>query len=259
MECKPIGFFDSGVGGLTIWKAVNDLIPAISTRYISDAAHAPYGELTKEQLLERALVNTQHLIDMGCGLVVVACNTATTNAIGYLRNHFDIPFVGIEPAIKPAALKSVNKVVGVLATKGTLSSELFHKTALDFASGVTLVEQSGDGLVEAIESLTDNREQLKELLEIYLTPMLSIGIDSLVLGCTHYPLLTPLIKEIIPAHIPIIDSGEAVAKQTYRLLESSNLLCEEKEPTHHFYGTGNLEVLKHFIPEIHRKNCYFLS
>jgi glutamate racemase len=219
----------------------------------------PLTESYQKSSLERAIVNTQKLIDMGCGLVVVACNTATTNAIGYLRNHFDIPFVGIEPAIKPAAIQSVNKVVGVLATKGTLSSELFHKTSLDHASGVTLVEQSGDGLVEAIESPDDNRVLLKELLEMYLEPMLSKGMDSLVLGCTHYPLLIPIIKEILPAHIPIIDSGEAVAKQTHRLMESCDLFGEEEQPTHLFYGTGNIEVLKQFVPESCRVNCYLLS
>lgn len=257
---RPIGFFDSGVGGLSIWKAINELIPTLSTRYIADSAYAPYGQLPKEVLVERSVYLSQKLIDMGCGLIVVACNTATTNAISHLRAHFKVPFVGIEPAIKPAALASKTKKIGVLATAGTLSSELFHKTVLNHAAGVTMIEQSGDGLVEAIESPLENHQELEALVKKYITPMAEQGIDSLVLGCTHYPYLIPMIKKYLPEQVQIIDSGAAVARQTERLLKENELFPDpENKPSHEFYTTGNFEVLKRFVPKELRSSCSLIS
>ena len=148
---QPIGLFDSGIGGTSIWKAIHELLPNESTIYLADSAHAPYGEKSKETILELSKKNTEYLLNAGCKLIVVACNTATTNAIKELRALYNVPFIGIEPAIKPAALSSKTQTIGILATKGTLSSELFNK-AVEAYTTTTIVEQIGHGLVELIEA-----------------------------------------------------------------------------------------------------------
>ena len=149
---NPIGIFDSGVGGTSIWKEVTKMLPHESTIYLADSANAPYGEKSKEEIVRLSIKNTEYLLKRNCKIIVVACNTATTNAIDYLRSHYNVPFIGIEPAIKPAALQTKTKKVGVLATKGTLSSSLFHNTSKLFADGITVLEQEGKGLVELIEA-----------------------------------------------------------------------------------------------------------
>ena len=152
MSSKPIGIFDSGVGGLSIWNEIHQLLPMESTIYLSDSKHAPYGPKGKEAIIELSVKNTEWLINQGCKLIVVACNTATTNAIDILRKNYSIPFIGIEPAIKPAALQSKSKAIGILATKGTLSSHLFHETSQLYSSDLLVVEQVGNGIVELIEN-----------------------------------------------------------------------------------------------------------
>ena len=241
---QPIGFFDSGVGGTSIWKEVNQLLPFENTIYLADSKNAPYGEKSKETILEYSIKNTEFLLQKGCKIIVVACNTATTNAVSELRSLYKIPFIGIEPAIKPAALQSKTNTVGILATKGTLSSELFSKTSEKFASEVKIIEQVGEGLVELIESGNLNSEKTNILLKKYLKPMLAQQVDYIVLGCTHYPYLIPQIKKITGNNVCIIDSGEAVAKQTKLILEKNKLLNLSSDKSfHHFYTNGNLEVL----------------
>ena len=149
---RPIGVFDSGVGGTSIWKAIHALLPFEDTLYLADSAHAPYGEKSSEEIVRLSVKNTEFLLERGCKLIVVACNTATTNAISVLRERYPVPFIGIEPAIKPAALHSRTKKVGVLATKGTLSSSLFLSTSATHAAGIDIVEQVGTGLVPLIEA-----------------------------------------------------------------------------------------------------------
>lgn len=244
---KPIGIFDSGVGGTSIWKEVAKMLPNEKTIYLADSANAPYGEKSKEEILRLSIKNTEYLLGQGCKIVLVACNTATTNAIDYLRSHYNVPFIGIEPAIKPAALHTKTKKVGVLATKGTLSSSLFHNTSKLFAEGITVLEQEGKGLVELIEAGKIQSEEIKTLLQGFLQPMLDQNIDCLVLGCTHYPYLMPVLKDILPEHINIIDSGEAVARQTKTVLERNNLLSGVAEPEHIFYTNADVEVLKDLI------------
>jgi len=151
MNNNPIGVFDSGIGGTSIWKEINALLPNEDTIYLSDSINAPYGEKSQEEILRLSIKNTELLLQNKCKLIVVACNTATTNTIDYLRKTYKVPFIGIEPAIKPAALQSQSKKVGVLATKGTLSSSLFHSTAENHASGIQIMEQEGTGLVPLIE------------------------------------------------------------------------------------------------------------
>ncbi len=244
MSRKPIGIFDSGVGGTSIWSEIHLLLPNEHTIYLADSKNAPYGNRTKSEITDLSIKNTELLIQKGCKLIVVACNTATTNAIKILRENYAIPFIGIEPAIKPAALNTQTKAVGILATKGTLSSELFHKTTNLYSSGIKVIEQVGEGLVELIESGDINSERIRTLLKNYLQPMIDAQIDYLVLGCTHYPYLIPMLLELLPKHVKIIDSGEAVARQTKAVLDKHNLLNIQKTSAKtQFYTNGNAEVM----------------
>jgi len=219
MSKEAIGIFDSGVGGTSIWKEIHALLPNENTIYLADSKYAPYGNKSKERILELSIKNTELLLKRGCKLIVVACNTATTNAIKTLRETYNIPFIGIEPAIKPATLQTKTNVIGILATQGTLSSELFHYTSKLFTNGHNVIEQVGKGIVPLIENGKSDSEEMKSLLKIYLKPMLEAKIDFLVLGCTHYPYIIPLLLKILPNHIKIIDSGKAVARQTKAVLE----------------------------------------
>ncbi len=243
---NPIGLFDSGVGGTSIWKEVHALLPNESTIYLADSKNAPYGQKTEEEIIQLSKKNTELLLENNCKLIIVACNTATTNAIKVLRATYDVPFIGIEPAIKPAALHSKTQKIGILATQGTLNSTLFHQTVALY-SDVKVVEQIGYDLVKLIEEGNIHSKRMTELLEAYLLPMVAQDIDYLVLGCTHYPYLIPQIKKIIPSHIKIIDSGEAVAKQTKHILEINNLSNTSKEVNHQFYINSSPEVTQEFI------------
>ena len=250
MNANPIGIFDSGIGGTSIWTEIHRLLPNENTIYLADSANAPYGSKGKETIINLSIKNTDYLISQNCKLIVVACNTATTNAISLLRKKYTVPFIGIEPAIKPAALNSKTKAIGVLATKGTLTSELFNNTASLYASGLKVIEQVGEGLVELIEMGRVDSVETRTLLKSYLKPMLDADIDYLVLGCTHYPYLIPLLLDLLPKHIKIIDSGEAVARQTKSVLESMHLLnLNNLKVKNVFYSNGNPAVLKAIIKD----------
>lgn len=253
MNKQPIGIFDSGVGGTSIWKEIQTLLPYENTIYLADSAHAPYGTKSTDAIIELSIKNTEYLIKQGCKLIVVACNTATTNAINTLRNTYNIPFIGIEPAIKPAALNTKTNAVGILATKGTLSSALFSKTSNLFANHITVIEQEGNGIVELIENGKLHSKDMRSLLELYLTPMIDAHIDYLVLGCTHYPYLMPLLVDLLPSNVKIIDSGEAVAKQTESVLGKTNLLNSTLEIGEHaFFTNGNPSIMTSLLnPECH--------
>ena len=240
----PIGLFDSGIGGTSIWKEVHALLPNENTIYLADSKNAPYGFKTKDEIIELSYKNTEFLLENNCKIIIVACNTATTNAIKELRTKYDIPFIGIEPAIKPAAIHSKTQCIGILATKGTLNSDLFHKSVAKHPE-VEIIEQIGYGLVQLIENGEIETPKMIELLEDYLQPMVKKNIDYLVLGCSHYPYLIPKIKKIIPNHIKIIDSGEAVAKQTQKILKEKDLLNSSKEKSYQlFYTNSDATVLK---------------
>ncbi|XCF06896.1 glutamate racemase [Tamlana crocina] len=248
MSEQPIGIFDSGVGGTSIWKEIHALMPYENSIYLADSKNAPYGPKGKKAITELSIKNTEYLINQGCKIIVVACNTATTNAIDYLRKNYNVPFIGIEPAIKPAALQTQTHAVGILATEGTLSSELFHKTSLLFAKNVTVLEQIGDGIVELIESGQLHSEEMKTLLKLYLQPMIDANIDYLVLGCTHYPYLIPILIDLLPKHVKIIDSGQAVAKQTKAVLEKLELLnLSTTQPNLQFFTNGNPQIMQSLL------------
>ncbi len=243
---NPIGIFDSGIGGTSIWREIHHLLPNEKTIYLADSRNAPYGQKSKQEIIALSMKNTDFLLKMNCKLIVVACNTATTNAIRELRAKYGVPFIGIEPAIKPAATNSKTQTIGILATQGTLISELFNKTAQQFQS-TKIIEQVGHGLVQLIEGGKINSPEMTKLLESYLKPMIEANIDYLVLGCSHYPYLIPQIKKILPAHIQIIDSGEAVARQTQNLLRNKVGFTSEKNNQPIFYTNTNPTVLKEIL------------
>lgn len=251
----PIGFFDSGIGGTSVWKEVVTLLPKESTLYLSDSKNAPYGEKSTKDIIALCKKNTEYLLKEKCKLIVVACNTATTNAITFLRKTYNVPFIGIEPAIKPASLLTKTNIVGVLATKGTLNSSLFEITSNKIRKEIELKEIIGSGLVELIENGELNSTEMTNLLSYYLKPMLAENIDSLVLGCTHYPYLIPQIKEIIGSKIKIIDSGEAVAKQTKAILNVHNLLNTgiKKIPSHRLFINKNKTVLESLVFDFNKE------
>lgn len=240
---NPIGFFDSGVGGLSVWRAVHQLMPAENTIYVADSLNAPYGSKTKEFIIQRSETLTKFLLEENCKTIVVACNTATTNAIDYLRKkYYPMSFIGIEPAIKPAALRTKTGAVGVLATRGTFSSALFQQTSAPFRNEVNMVEVVGEGLVERIEAL--DFDGCIPLLEKYAHTMRDADVDAVVLGCTHYPFIAHLLKPMLPTHVQIIDAAPAVARQCQTVTKNGpGERLASAQVNHQLYTTGNLEIL----------------
>jgi len=248
MNNNSIGVFDSGVGGTSIWKEIITRLPSENTIYLADSKNAPYGNKTRQEIVNICIKNTEILLNKGAKLIVIACNTATTNAIHILRSKYNIPFIGIEPAIKPAALASKTKSIGILATKGTLSSDLFHKTAQKFSSDISIIEQEGTGLVTLIETNKIYSKEMSILLQKLLIPMMKKKIDHLVLGCSHYPYLVPQIQNIVGSGVTITDSGYAVAKQTEKILIQKELLSSKKTLGNHQLLTNqDVNILASFV------------
>lgn len=212
-----IGVYDSGVGGLSVWRELVKLMPDEDFVYFSDAAYCPYGPKDPAFIVERACAVTDFFLEKGCELIVVACNTATAAAISYLRAHYDIPFVGMEPAIKPAILHSQSGVVGVLATAGTFKGKLYLSTLARFSGEVKVIERVGEGLVETVEKGILDGPQVEALIHRCIDPMLEAGADHIVLGCTHYPFLQDTIKKIVAGRARIVNPAPAVARQADRL------------------------------------------
>lgn len=244
----PIGLFDSGIGGTSIWKEIHAALPYEDTIYLSDSKHAPYGDKSQQQILDLSIKNTELLLSKECKLIVVACNTATTNAIAHLRAHYPVPFIGIEPAIKPAGLQTTTRSIGILATRGTLNSQLFHNTSARLEDDIQITEVIGEGLVPLIEKGRLDDPKMTSLLERYTKPMVAANIDFLVLGCSHYPYLIPQLKKILPKHITIIDSGEAVARQTAAVLDQHGLLqTDVRTPKLEFYTNAGIYTLQQVL------------
>lgn len=248
MSKAAIGIFDSGIGGTSIFNEIHNLLPSENYIYFADSINAPYGDKSKDDIIALSIKNTELLLEKNCKLIVVACNTATTNAITILRENYDVPFIGIEPALKPAALNTKSKAIGILATKGTLSSALFHEATDLYSQNIRVIEQVGTGIVPLVENGKINTPEMKILLKNYLKPMLEANIDYLVLGCTHYPYLIPLLLEILPKQVKIIDSALAVAKQTQTILEQHKLSNLSNRKGHSiFYSNGNIRVLNSIL------------
>ena len=248
MNNAPIGIFDSGIGGITIFKSVQELLPKENILYYSDNLNSPYGNKSKKEIQDLSLKNSNWLLDKGCKIIVVACNTATTNCISLLRKSFKQPFIGVEPAIKPAAINTKTGNIGVLATKGTLNSNLFSITSNDLCSKINIIEKNGDGLVEMIENGILNGIEIEKLLVKFLSPMIKSNIDHLVLGCTHYPLIKDSIKKILPDNVKILESGKAVAKQTKKIIVNNNIVGNNTNVTYNFYCNGSDNSLKKILP-----------
>lgn len=250
---QPIGIFDSGIGGLSLLPAIKQLLPQENICYVADESFSPYGEKSLEALIQRSRKITQHLIDLDCKLILLACNTATTQVINTLRKEYELPFVGIEPGIKPAALATKTGVVGVLATQGTLQSELFNASVAQYATSIKLLKQIGHGLVECVEEKKSNTPQTRFLLKQFIDPMIAQGMDVLLLGCTHYTFLIPQLNKLLPDEVQILDNSHAIAQQVNRLLKKYNLLLSKGSLNQDFYySTLRNNRLHQFInQEVH--------
>jgi glutamate racemase len=258
---RPIGIFDSGIGGLTVLRAIRQLMPEEPLLYLADQAHVPYGPRPMEEVRQFSEAITRYLLDQGARLIVVACNAASAAALKYLRSVFpEVPFVGMEPAIKPAAEHTRSRVVGILATPATFQGELYASVIERFAQGVKLLQSTCPGLVIQIESGALESPETRRILEEALRPMLDQGIDTVVLGCTHYPFVIPLIQQIAGPGVRVIDPAPAVARQTQRLLVAGNLLDLEfkveidqpGEPYQllHFTTTGDARRLERMLTDL---------
>ncbi|MGQ0529123.1 MAG: glutamate racemase [Panacagrimonas sp.] len=244
----PIGVFDSGVGGLSVLKDLRRLLPAEHFIYYADSAHCPYGGQPESAIQARAVAITEDLLAAGAKLIVVACNTATIAAVEHLRSTYPVPFVGMEPAVKPACALTRSGVVGVLATGAALAGEKFHRLLAQHAQGVRVITQPCPGLVECVEAGDLDGPRVTELLRRYLEPLKAAGADVLVLGCTHYPFLRPLIQRLAGPQVHLLDTGEAVARQTRRVLERDGLLRETHTPSQFEWRTsGDAQALEALV------------
>lgn len=249
MREAPIGVFDSGVGGLSVLAEIQQLLPNESLLYVADCGHIPYGEKTPEFIRQRCSVMAGFFREQGAKALVLACNTATVAGVADLRRDFpDWPIVGMEPAVKPAAAATRSGVVGVLATTGTLQSAKFAALLDRFATDVRVITQPCPGLVELIESGDLHSSQLRTLLQGYVEPLLASGCDTIILGCTHYPFLKPMLRAMIPADISLIDTGAAVARQLQRLLAERDLLADGPNRPVRFWTSADPAYFKNILP-----------
>ncbi|NJN78499.1 MAG: glutamate racemase [Saprospiraceae bacterium] len=253
-QSQPIGVFDSGLGGLSVWLELVKLMPNEDIIYFADSGNCPYGNRPKSEIIDLSIRNTEFLLEKGAKVIVVACNTATGAAINVLRERFDVPFIGMEPAVKPAAEQTKTGNIGVLATKGTLESETFLQIKNAYTKEVTIYMQIGQGLVEAVENQAFESNETFELVKKYVQPMLENKVDKIVLGCTHYPFLQPVFDKLLPQNVDLINPAPAVAKQTLRRLEHFDLMNQtENKPNYQFYTSGNEAILESFLEYINIK------
>jgi glutamate racemase len=247
---SPIGIFDSGVGGLSVLKAIRKRTPNESIVYFGDQGHIPYGPRPKEQIRIFSEAISNFLLERNAKIIGVACNTASAAALKYLREKFpSVRFVGMEPAVKPAAEHTLTGRVGVLATPATFQGALYASVVERFANGVELFQDTCNGLVQQIEQGNLNGIETRKILENALLPMLEKNIDTVVLGCTHYPFVIPLIQEIVGDKVQVIDPAPAVAKQAQRLLEARGMANESRSIGEvRLFTTGDPELLKSRLP-----------
>ncbi len=242
---KPIGVFDSGIGGISILKDLLIELPCEKFIYLADSKNAPYGPLPEKKIIELAEKNIDFLIKKECKIIVIACNTITAAAIKNLRSKYSLPIIGLEPAIKPACLKTKTGAVGVLATQGTFEGEHFKNTSKKYSNYVKLHLQIAKELVDFAEKGDFDSDNVKKIISHYLNNFKNRNIDYIVLGCTHYPFFIKQIKECVGENIQIIDSSEAVTRRTKDILMTYKILnISEFENKLIFYTTGNTEILK---------------
>jgi glutamate racemase len=246
----PLGIFDSGVGGLSVLKAIHRLMPAQPLIYLADQAHVPYGPRSPNEVRSFSEGITRFLLSAGAQLVIVACNTASAAALYHLRQVFhDVPFVGMEPAVKPASTGTLSGKVGVLATPSTLQGALYASVVERFAHGITIFQDTCPGLVQQIEKGELESDATRVILVKALRPMLDQGVDQIVLGCTHYPFVIPMIQEIVGDKVSVIDPAPAVARQVLRLVESRGWLAEKAQlESLRILTTGSSQDLALILP-----------
>lgn len=250
-ESLPIGVFDSGVGGLSVLHEIRRALPSENLLYVADSAFAPYGNKSQEFIEARSLAIVEFLLSRNAKAIVVACNTATGAAVAAIRSRFSLPVVAMEPAIKPAAALTRSGVIGVLATQRTLASHNFVKLFERYGDEVEILAQACPGLVEQVEAGDLTGSTTRSLLERYLSPLLTKGADTLVLGCTHYPFLRALIQEISGPDVTVIDSSEAVARQLWRRLEAHGLLAgSEQKGTEQFWTSADPAIAGSIIKQL---------
>jgi len=253
---QPIGVFDSGVGGLSVLRAMRDLMPEEPVIYFGDQGHVPYGPRPLEQVRDFSETITRFLLDQNPKLIIVACNTASAAALHYLRDKFpDVSFVGMEPAVKPAAEHTRSGIVGVLATPATFQGALYASVLERFANGVQVLQDTCPGLVGQIEQGKLDGRETRSILENALGPMLDRGIDTVVLGCTHYPFVIPLIEQIVGEHVRVIDPAPAVAQQAKRLLAASGMKQASRERAAvQFFTSGDIHSFRFLMPKLLGEN-----
>lgn len=234
-----IGVFDSGVGGLSVLQHIRRTLPDACLIYVADSAHVPYGDKSPAYITQRAHTLTRFLIAQGAQAIVIACNTATAAAAASLREQFALPIVGMEPAVKPAVAATKTGVVGVLATTGTLESARFAALLGRYGDEVEIVTQGCPGLVESVEQGDLHSAQIRELLQRYSAQLLARGADTLILGCTHYPFLTPLLREVVGTDIALIDTGAAVARHLQRRIQTELAAQIATNSSVSFYTSGD--------------------
>ena len=239
-----IGLFDSGSGGLSVLREIRKVLPSGRFIYYADNAHCPYGEKSAAYIQDRARAITRLLLDKGAEAVVVACNTATGAAIATLREEFDVPFVGMEPAVKPAALGTRSGVIGVLATAGTLKASKYLNTKEMFQHDVRIEEHVGEGFVQLVENLQLDGPEAERVVRASLQPLLDAGADTIVLGCTHYPFLLPVIRRIAGAGVRVIDPAPAVARQLLHILQERGIAEADPAPGVELLSSGDPASLR---------------
>ena len=234
----PIGVYDSGLGGLTVWREIRRALPGESLLYLGDGKNCPYGSRPREEVQALADAAVGYLVGQGCKMIVVACNTATAAAIDFLRAKYAaVPIVGMEPAVKPACLHTRSGVVGVLATERSLDGELFRRTAERYGHGIEVLTVPGRGFVELVESDREATPEAEACVRAAVEPMLARGADQIVLGCTHYPFLLPVLERVVAGRdVTIVDSSPAVARRVANLLDERSLrAAADHHPVYTFH------------------------
>jgi glutamate racemase len=250
-DMRPVGVFDSGVGGLSVLRAIRQQLPNESVLYFGDQEHVPYGQRQLTEVRKFSEAITRFLLEQGAKLIVVACNTASAAALQSLRKEFPkVFFVGMEPAVKPAAENNRSGVVGVLATPATFQGPLYASVVERFAGNVKLLQDTCPGLVQQIECGALDSSETRSILESALHPMLDQGIDTVVLGCTHYPFVIPLIQEIVGQNVRVIDPAPAVARQVARLLVLTERVANPKFGTVRFFTSGEASRFEELLPRL---------
>jgi len=256
---KPIGIFDSGVGGLSVLQQTHLLLPKENFIYVADSAFAPWGGKGDEFIEQRSRIITEHLLEQGVKMIVIACNTATASIIEKFRQQYGIPFVGVEPGIKPAVVQTNNGSIGIMATQGTLSSQRYKELNKRFSNAVNLYPIACPGLADQVELCQIDHPKTIKLLESFIKQLLNKQVDTIVLGCTHYSFLIPFIQEIAGQSISLVDTSQAIAEQVKRLLKEYKLENQEINTHSRYFTTGEIEQTRRVISKLLKKNTIELN